>query len=102
MNIEPLHDRVLIKPNAAAECPSAGGILLPADPIKTNNVLGTVVAAGAGRITNSGETVPLSIKVGDTVICPRNTGHLVDIGGEIHFCMRESEIVARVVSTPSA
>ncbi len=53
--IKPLYDKVLVE-RLKAEDKTAGGIVLP-DSAKEKPTEGRVVATGAGRITDSGETV---------------------------------------------
>ncbi len=66
MKIRPLNDRVVVRRNAEEE-KTAGGILLPGSAKEKSNE-GVVVAVGEGRLLNSGEISPLSVKVGDKVI----------------------------------
>ena len=61
MNIKPLADRVLVKPNAAEE-KTASGIILP-DSAKEKPLKGKVVAIGNG--TKDEEMI---VKVGDNVL----------------------------------
>ncbi len=66
MKIKPLADRIVIKPSPADE-KTKGGIILP-DTAKEKPVIGEVVAAGPGRKTDDGKTVPMEVKVGDKVL----------------------------------
>ena len=91
MNVRPLDDRVLIKPLEAAET-TAGGIVLP-DSAKEKSQRGTVVAIGGGKLLDTGERAPLSVKSGDTVIFGKYAGTEIDIDGVAHMIMRESELL---------
>ena len=62
MTIRPLGDKVVVKPSESDD-KSAGGIFLP-DTAKTKPTEGTVIAAGNGRILDSGERHALTVKVG--------------------------------------
>lgn len=66
MKIRPLYDRVVVR-RKEEESKTAGGILLPGTAKEKPNE-GVVMAVGEGRILNSGEIRPLSVKVGDKVI----------------------------------
>ncbi|MCQ2360514.1 MAG: co-chaperone GroES [Paludibacteraceae bacterium] len=87
MNIKPLADRVLIKPNAAEE-KSAGGIILP-DSAKEKPLRGKVVATGNG--TKDEEMV---VKEGDEVLYGKYAGTEIEFDGEKYLIMRQSDILA--------
>jgi len=91
-NIRPTDDRVLIKA-LEAEDKTAGGILLP-DTAKEKPVRGKVVAIGPGKLLDSGDRAPLSVKVGNVVLFGKYAGTEVKLDGEEHTIMRESEIFA--------
>ena len=92
MKVRPLDDRILIKP-IEAQMTTAGGIVLP-DSAKEKSQRGEVVAVGGGKLLDSGERGPLSVKQGDTVLFGKYAGTEIKIGGEEHQIMRESEILA--------
>lgn len=91
-NIRPTDDRVLIKALEAEE-KTTGGILLP-DTAKEKPQRGKVVAVGPGKLLDSGERAPLSVKVGNTVIYGKYAGTEIKLDGEEHTIMRENEILA--------
>ena len=66
MKIEPLYDKVVIKPLDEEEV-TASGIVLPETVDKEKPMQGTVVAVGEGRRTRRGQITPLKVKVGDKV-----------------------------------
>ncbi|MEW6195117.1 MAG: co-chaperone GroES [Bacteroidota bacterium] len=88
--IQPLHDRVVVKPKEAEET-TKGGIILP-DTAKEKPIEGTVVAVGTGRITEDGKVMALTVKAGDTVLYGKYSGTEVKIEGEEYLIMRESDI----------
>ncbi|MCW9097725.1 MAG: co-chaperone GroES, partial [Ignavibacteriaceae bacterium] len=92
IKLNPLADRVVVKP-AEAEEKTKGGIILP-DTAKEKPVEGTVVAAGPGKISDNGELVKMAIKVGDKVLYGKYSGTEVTIEGEEYLIMRESDIFA--------
>ena len=57
MNIRPLHDRVLVR-RMEEETMSAGGIVLPGSATEKPNQ-GEIIAAGKGRILESGDVRPI-------------------------------------------
>jgi chaperonin GroES len=92
IKLNPLADRVVVKP-AEAEETTKGGIILP-DTAKEKPVEGTIVAAGPGKVSDSGELVKMSVKVGDKVLYGKYSGTEVTIEGEEYLIMRESDIFA--------
>jgi len=94
MKIKPLADRVVIKP-AAAEEKTKGGIILP-DTAKEKPVVGEVMAAGPGKVTDDGKKVLLEVKVGDKVLYGKYSGTEVTLDGDEYLIMREADIFAIV------
>ncbi len=92
INLNPLADRVIIKP-AEAEEKTKGGIILP-DTAKEKPIEGTVVAVGPGRVSDDNKTIPISVKVGDKILYGKYSGTEVTIDGEEYLIMRESDIFA--------
>ena len=87
MNIQPLADRVLIKP-APAEEKTVGGIIIP-DTAKEKPLQGKVLAAGKG--TKDEEMV---LKAGDQVLYGKYAGTEVEFEGEKYLIMRQSDVLA--------
>lgn len=87
MKIQPLADRVLIKP-APAEEKTIGGIIIP-DTAKEKPLKGEVVAAGQGTKDEA-----MVVKVGDTVLYGKYAGQELEFEGEKYLVMRQSDILA--------
>ena len=87
LNVTPLHDRVIVKADAAEE-KTAGGIIIP-DTAKEKPQRGTVVAVGAGK-----KDEPVTVKAGDTVLYGKYSGTEISIDGQDLLIMRESDILA--------
>lgn len=92
MKVEPLADRVLVKPMEAEE-KTKGGIVLP-DTAKEKPQQGEVVAVGKGKTLENGEVKPLEVKVGDKVLYGKYAGTEVTIDGEEYLIIREDDILA--------
>ncbi|MDY0005793.1 MAG: co-chaperone GroES [Spongiibacteraceae bacterium] len=90
MKIRPLYDRVVVRPKEE-ETTSAGGIVLPGSA-KEKPTQGEVVAVGNGKLLDSGEVRPVSVKVGELVIYGQYSGNKVKIDGEELVILGESEI----------
>ena len=91
MNIRPLHDRVILK-RMEEESTSAGGIVIP-DSAAEKPIRGEVVAAGKGKRLESGEIIPLDVKVGDKVLFGKYSGTEVKVNGDDLLVMREEDIM---------
>lgn len=91
MNIRPLHDRVILK-RMEEETTSAGGIVIP-DSATEKPVRGEIVAAGTGKRLESGDVIPLDVKVGDTVLFGKYSGTEVKVNGDDLLVMREEDIM---------
>lgn len=89
--IRPLDDRVLVRPEEA-EDRTATGIYLP-EAAKEKPMKGKVIAVGPGKLGDDGKRSPTSVKKGDTVVFSKYGGTEVDIDGEQHMIMRESELL---------
>ena len=92
LSLKPLSDRVVVEP-AAAEEKSSGGIILP-DTEQEKPQQGTVVAAGPGKISDSGTLVEMSVKSGDKILYGKYSGTEVNVAGTDYIIMRESDILA--------
>jgi chaperonin GroES len=92
LSIQPLGDRVVVKP-ASAEEVSASGIIIPDTIKKERAERGTVVATGPGRY-DDGELVPMSVKKGDEVLFEQTYRDPVEIDGEEYYIFEESKILA--------
>jgi len=93
MSIRPLHDRVLVR-RKEEEATTAGGIVLPGSAKEKPNQ-GEVIAVGNGRILDNGETRPVDVKVGDTVVFGKYAGSdTIELDGEELVILSESDIKA--------
>lgn len=92
MKLRPLHDRVVVK-RMEEERTSPGGIVIP-DSATEKPSKGEVVAAGNGKMTDSGEVNALDVKVGDTVLFGKYSGTEVKVDGDDLLVMREDDIMA--------
>ncbi len=92
MNIRPLHDRVLVR-RMEEERKSAGGIIIPDNATEKPN-RGEIIAAGNGRIVDSGDVRAMDVKIGDQVLFGQYAGTEVKIEGETLLMMKEEDILA--------
>lgn len=93
--IEPLYDRVVIKPLSQEEV-TASGIVLPDTVDKEKPMQGEVIAVGPGRQLESGQTGPMSVKVGDKILFTKYAPDEVEIDNEEYLVIEESKILGIV------
>jgi len=86
MKLKPLNDRVLVK-RLESEEKTKGGIIIP-DTAKEKPIKGKVVAAGPGKLDESGKLVKMSVKPGDVVLFTKYGGTEIKIDGVEHLVMR--------------
>ena len=91
--IEPLGDRVVIKPTPKEEV-SKGGIVLP-DTAKEKPQEGKIIAVGPGRLTEDGKRIAMEVKKGDKVIYSKYAGTEFKLEDEELVIMREGDILAK-------
>jgi chaperonin GroES len=92
-NLQPLADRLVVKPIQKEEM-TKGGIYLP-DTAKEKPQEGEVIAVGPGRMTDEGRRIPMDLKVGDTVIYSKYGGSEIKIDNVEMIILRESDILAK-------
>jgi chaperonin GroES len=93
MKMQPLGDRIVVKP-LEAETKTKGGIVLP-DTAKEKPQQGEVVAVGKGKVLDSGAVQALEVKVGDKVLYGKYSGNEITTKeGEELLIMREEDILA--------
>jgi chaperonin GroES len=94
VKLKPLGDRVVLK-LVEQEEKTRGGILLP-DTAQEKPQKGAVLAVGSGKLLDSGEKIPLDVKVGDKVFFGRYSGTEVKVEGEEYLIVSERDILAVV------
>ena len=93
INIQPLADRVVVRPIEREEM-TKGGIYLP-DTAKENPQEGEVLAVGQGRLSDDGKRIPMDVKVGDIVVYAKYGGTEIKIDDEELIILEESRILAK-------
>ena len=92
MKVTPLYDRILVKRLEQDE-EVRGGIIIP-DSAKEKPLEAKVIAVGAGKRADSGDIVPLTVKVGDHILLGKYAGTEVKLDGAEHIILREDEALA--------
>jgi len=93
VKLQPLADRLVVKPIEQEEG-TKGGSVLP-DTAKEKPQEGKVLAVGPGRLSEAGKRVPMGVKVGDIVIYAKYGGTEIKIEDEELIILRESDILAK-------
>ena len=93
VKLQPLADRVVIKPTEKEE-KTKSGIYLP-DTVKEKPQEGEVVAVGPGRLSEDGKRVAMDVKVGDRVLYAKYGGTEIKVDEEELMILRESDILAK-------
>ena len=91
--LQPLADRVLVKPIEKEEM-TKSGIYLP-DTAKEKPQEGKVMAVGPGKVTDDGKRIPMDLKVGDRVIYAKYGGTEIKVDDVEMMILRESDILAK-------
>jgi len=93
VKLQPLSDRVIVKPIEKEEV-TKGGIFLP-DTVKEKPQEGKVLAVGPGRLSEDGKRIAMDVAVGDIVIYAKYGGMEYRVGDEEVIILRESDILAK-------
>lgn len=93
MNLQPLEDRVVVRPSEAEET-TVSGLVIP-DTAKEKPQEGEVLAVGPGAYQD-GQRVPLDVAVGDTVVYSKYGGTEIKIDGEELLILSARDILAKV------
>jgi chaperonin GroES len=97
MNLQPLEDRIVVRPNESEE-KTASGLVIP-DTAKEKPQQGEVLAVGPGkRAENTGELIPLDVKVGDTVVYSKYGGTEITADGEDLLILNGRDVLAIAAS----
>ena len=95
MTLQPLDDRIVVRPSEAEET-TASGLVIP-DTAKEKPQQGEVLAVGPGRrAENSGELIPIDLTVGDTVVYSKYGGTEITVDGEDLLILSGRDVLATI------
>ncbi len=95
MNLQPLDDRIVVRPSEAEQT-TASGLVIP-DTAKEKPQQGEVLAVGPGRRSDtSGEIIPLDVQVGDVVVYSKYGGTEITVDGEDLLILNGRDVLAKV------
>lgn len=91
LKVQPLADRVLIRPLEETE-QMRGGLYIP-DTAKEKPQQGEIVAVGPGRFEKN-DRIPMELKVGQKVLYGKYSGTEVTLDDEQYLIIKESDVLA--------
>ncbi|HAM34986.1 MAG TPA: co-chaperone GroES [Elusimicrobia bacterium] len=91
VKIQPLGDRVMVKPVEQKET-KRGGIIIP-DTAKEKPQEGEIVAAGKGKMTEDGKLLPMDVKPGDRILYGKYSGNEIKIDDVEYLIMHQDDIL---------
>ncbi|HEX2382155.1 MAG TPA: co-chaperone GroES [Acidimicrobiales bacterium] len=95
MNLQPLDDRIVVKPGESEET-TASGLVIP-DTAKEKPQQGEVLAVGPGRRSDqTGEIIPVDVSVGDTVVYSKYGGTEITVEGDDLLILNARDVLAIV------
>ena len=99
MDLQPLGDRIIVEV-LDEEATTASGIVLP-DTAQEKPQRGKVLAVGPGARDEDGDYIKMDVAVGDEVIFSKYGGTEIKVGADDVLILRESDVLAKVVSAGS-
>jgi len=92
MNLAPLGDRIVVKPQDEQEVRTNSGLVIP-DTAKEKPQLGEVLAVGPGEFKD-GERIPVDVNVGDVVFYSKYGGTEVKHDGDDLLILSSRDVLA--------
>ncbi len=95
MNLQPLGDRVVVRPLDEEDMKTPSGIYIP-DTAKEKPQEGEVVAVGPGELNEKGERIEIDVNKGDKVIYSKYGGTEIKVEGTEYLILSSRYIIAKV------
>jgi chaperonin GroES len=93
MKLRPLGDRIVVKVLESEEH-TKSGIVIP-DTAKEKPQKADVLAIGTGKFSEqTGQRIPLDVKVGDTVVFAKYGGTEIKLDGDEYLILSERDVLA--------
>ena len=99
MDLQPLGDRIIVEILDEEET-TVSGIVLP-DTAKEKPQRGKILAVGPGARDESGDYIKMDVEVDDEIIFSKYGGTEIKVGTDDVLILRESDVLAKVVTTSS-
>ena len=95
MNLQPLGDRVVVRPLDEEDMKTPSGIYIP-DTAKEKPQEGEVVAVGPGELNEKGERIEIDVNKADKVIYSKYGGTEIKVEGTEYLILSSRDILAKV------
>ena len=93
MKLHPLEDRIVVRAGEPEET-TISGLVIP-DTAKEKPQQGEVLAVGPGRRSDqSGEVIPMDVKVGDKVVYSKYGGTEITVEGQDLLILNARDVLA--------
>ncbi|MBP6855389.1 MAG: co-chaperone GroES [Candidatus Pacebacteria bacterium] len=92
MNLQPLSNHIILKPLEEQKV-TASGIVLP-DNASEKPTRGEIIAVGPGKRSDKGESMPMTVAVGDVVLFKKYGPDEVEIDGVKYLVGDEDDVLA--------
>ena len=93
MNLQPLEDRIVVRPSESEET-TASGLVIP-DTAKEKPQQGEVLAVGPGkRSEQTGDLIPMDVREGDRVVYSKFGGTEITLDGEDLLILSSRDVLA--------
>ena len=92
MKLNPIEDRVIIKPNDIGG-KTSGGVIIP-DIGQELPTQGEVIAVGPGKMNDAGNRLSMTTKVGDVVLYPKYSAAKFEFEDVEYLIIREVDLLA--------
>jgi chaperonin GroES len=97
MTLNPLGSKVVLQP-LEQEKVTQSGIVIPDTAGNARPMQGTVIAVGPGALGKTGERIPMTLKVGDSVLFKKYGPDEFEIDGKKYLVADEADILATVTN----
>ena len=89
--LKPLGNRIVIE-ILEEEKKNNGIILVPNSQKKSQ--MGKIIAIGEGKLSNDNKLIPLSVKIGESVLFSEYSGTEIEYKGKSYLILKEEDILA--------
>ncbi|MDH4118574.1 MAG: co-chaperone GroES [Acidimicrobiia bacterium] len=95
MKLQPLGDRVVVKPDEDQDMRTPSGLVIP-DTAKEKPQMGTVIAVGPGALDDDGDRMPMDVNEGDKVLYSKFAGTEVKLEGNEYLVLSARDLLATI------